>query len=65
MKELIVGCLLVVVGVVFLFSWREMTGGAFRFYRTLYTERNLGVMFRAAGIVLIVGGVVLVLTRLY
>ena len=62
-KELIAGIFLIVVGVVFFFNNKSMGEGTFKFYQWLYTKKNLKIMFRAAGIILFVGGLVLIFVK--
>ena len=59
-EKLVAGILLVVVGVAFLLWGKSMGEGAFKFYRVIYTKENLKIMFKAAGVILIVGGIILV-----
>jgi len=58
-EKLIVGIILLVVGILFFFNNKNMGKGTYKFYRALYTEKNLKIMFRAAGILLIIGGILL------
>jgi len=62
-KELIASIILIVVGVVFFFNNKAMGEGCFGFYRWFYTKRNLKIMFKIAGIVLIVGGLILMFLK--
>lgn len=58
-EKLIAGIILLVVGILFFFNNKNMGKGTYKFYRAFYTEKNLKIMFRAAGIILIVGGILL------
>lgn len=58
--KLVVGIILAVMGVLFFFNNRNMGEVAFKFYRMIYTERNLVVMFKVAGVILFVGGFILI-----
>lgn len=58
--KIIAGIVLAGIGLVFIFNNKEMAKGAFKFYRWFYTEERLIVMFKVAGVMLIVGGIVLV-----
>jgi len=62
-SELIGGIILMVIGLVFFFNSREIGEGAFKFYRMIYTKKNLKIMFRVAGVVLFVGGLILVFVK--
>ncbi len=59
-EKLFAGVVLLVIGVLFLFGNKGIGEGAFEFYRAIYTKKNLIVMFKIAGVILIVGGLVLV-----
>ena len=58
-EKLIPGIILIVIGILFFFNNKNMGKGASKFYRKLYTEKNMNVMFRIAGIILIIGGIFL------
>ena len=60
-SELIGGIILMVIGLVFFFNSREIGEGAFKFYRMIYTKKNLKIMFRVAGAILVFGGLLLML----
>ena len=62
-KELVAGIVLMVIGVLFIFNNKGMGAGAFEFYRKMYTKKNLKIMFRIAGIILVVGGFILVFLK--
>ena len=61
--ELIAGIVLIVIGILFFFNNKNMGKGASKFYKVLYTKRNLIIMFRAAGVILILGGLVLIFVK--
>jgi len=50
----------IALGTFFIYNNQGIAKGAFKFYAKLYTERNLKFMFRAAGIILIFGGIFLI-----
>ena len=58
-NELVAGIVMLVIGVLFLFCNRSMGEGTFKFYRMIYTQKNLVIMFKAAGVILVVAGIVL------
>ncbi len=62
-SEFIVGIILMIIGFVFFLNNKSMGKGAADFYKKLYTKKNLIVMFRIAGVILIVGGLVLVFLK--
>ncbi len=59
-KELIAGIILMVVGIFFFFNNKNISKGAYKFYRVIYTEKNLKIMFRITGIILFIGGIILI-----
>jgi hypothetical protein len=61
--KLVASVVLVLVGLLFFFNNKNMGEGMFAFYRKLYTKNNLKIMFRAAGVVLVVGGIMLMVIR--
>jgi hypothetical protein len=63
-KELIAAIILVVVGTLFFFNNKAMGEGLSDFYRKLYTKKNTPFMFKAAGILFIVGGLALLIFKL-
>ena len=62
-KELIAGLVLIVIGMLFFFNNKNMGAGLAEFYKKLYTKKNTIFMFRIAGIVLVVGGLILVFLK--
>ncbi|MFC1710910.1 hypothetical protein ACFLZJ_02020 [Nanoarchaeota archaeon] len=61
--ELIAGIVLIVIGILFFFNNKNIGKGAFKFYKKLYTKRNLTIMFKAAGVILIFGGLILIFLK--
>jgi hypothetical protein len=62
-SEIISGIILIVIGLIFFFNNKAIGEGAFKFYRKLYTKKSLPIMFKIAGIILIVGGVILMVVK--
>jgi len=62
-ETLIPGIILLGIGVLFFFNNKNMAKGAFKFYQWFFTKRNLTIMFRVAGIILIFGGLVLIFLK--
>ena len=60
MEKLIIGIVFISLGLLFFFNNKNIGEGAAKFYQKLYTERNLKIMFKACGVVLIFGGLVLI-----
>lgn len=56
---LFIGIVFIGLGTLFIYNNKNIAAGAFKFYAKLYTEKNLKVMFRAAGIMLVLGGIFL------
>lgn len=61
--KLIAGIFLMLIGILFFFNNKNMSKGAFKFYRKLYTQKNLEIMFRIAGILLFIGSLVLIFIK--
>ena len=59
-KQIIAGIILMVIGIIFLLNNKNMSKGTAKFYKVLYTEKNLKVMFKIAGAILIVGGLIII-----
>ena len=57
--RLVAGIFLFVIGVVFLFNSGDIGEGAFKFYKMIYTKKNLKIMFKVAGIILVAGGIII------
>lgn len=58
-ETLVIGIGFIALGLLFVLNNKNIAKGAFKFYAKLYTEKNLKVMFRAAGIILVLGGILL------
>lgn len=63
MEKVIIGILLTCTGVLFFFNNENIGKGAAKFYKKLYTEKNLKIMFKAAGIVLFFGGLIIIFIK--
>ena len=62
-KELIAGIVLIGIGILFFFNNKNMGEGLSKFYRKLYTKKNSTIMFKAAGVILILGGLILIFVK--
>ena len=62
-NKIIPGIIIIGIGLVFFFNNKNMGKGTAKFYKKLYTEKNLIFMFRAAGVFLIIGGVLLMVLK--
>ena len=60
MEKLIPGIMFIGLGLLFFFNNKNIGEGAAKFYQKLYTEHNLKIMFRACGVILVFGGLVLI-----
>ncbi len=63
MEKLIIGIVFISLGLLFFFNNKNIGEGAAKFYQKLYTERNLKIMFRACGVVLVFGGLILIFLK--
>lgn len=57
--NLIAGIVLIAIGLFFITFFRSVAKGAAAFYKKIYTEKNLKIMFMVMGCILIVAGLVL------
>ena len=55
----IAGIILIGIGVVFLTNNKALGEGAAKLYQKIYTEKNMTIMFRMTGALLVVGGLVI------
>jgi len=62
-QKIIAGIILIVVGIFFFLNSRNIGKGAYNFYQKVYTEKNLQIMFKIMGIILIVFGVIIGFVR--
>jgi len=62
-EKIIIGVVFVGVGLLFFFKNKEIGKGAFKFYQKLYGEKNLPIMFKVCGIILIFGGLILMFIK--
>ena len=62
-QKLIPAIILIVLGLIFFFNNKNMGKGAAKFYQWLYTEKNVIIIFRIVGIILIVGGILLIILK--
>jgi len=62
-SKLIPGIILLAIGLLFFFNNKNMGKGTHKFYKILYTEKNLKVMFKAAGVILFFGGLILIFIK--
>jgi len=61
--ELIGGIILMVIGVFFFFNNKNMGKGASKLYQKIYTKKNLTIIFRIIGIILVLAGLVLTFVK--
>jgi len=61
--KLIAAIVLMAIGILFFFNNKNMGEGAFKFYRKVYTKKNLAIMFRIAGVILFVGSLILIFVK--
>ena len=62
-EKLVPGIILLLIGLLFFFNNKNMGRGGYKLYQWLYTEKNLTIMFRIAGILLFIAGLVLVFIK--
>ncbi|MFC1810992.1 hypothetical protein ACFLZH_05815 [Patescibacteria group bacterium] len=62
-EKLIPGIILASIGLLFFFNNKNIAKGAAKLYQKIYTEKNLIVIFRVVGVLLILGGLILILFK--
>ena len=62
-QKLLVGIIFIGIGLLFFFNNKNIAKGAATFYQKLYTENNLKIMFKAAGVTLVLGGLALIFLK--
>lgn len=62
-EKIIPGLILIGLGLIFFFNSQQIGKGAFKFYQKLYSEKNLPIMFKICGVLLVVGGLVLMFVK--
>ena len=62
-EKIIAGIILMGVGLLFFLKNKDIGKGAYKFYQRLYSEKNLPIMFKICGIILILGGLILIFIK--
>jgi len=62
-EKIIPGIILVAIGLLFFFNNKNIGKGAAKFYKKIYSEKNLPVMFKIGGLLLILAGIILVFVK--
>jgi uncharacterized membrane protein YdcZ (DUF606 family) len=62
-EQIIAGIILIAIGILFIFNNKNMGEGAAKFYKWFYTKERLKIMFRIAGIILVVGGLLIIFLK--
>jgi len=62
-SKIIPGAILIGIGLLFFLNNQNIGKGAATFYKKIYTEKNLIVMFKISGVILILGGLALVFLK--
>jgi 3-oxoacyl-ACP reductase-like protein len=57
--RLVVGTILAGIGVIFIANSKALGEGMTEFYKKLYAKKNTPTMFKAAGVLLVIGGAIL------
>ncbi len=60
-QKLIAGIILFGLGTIFFLNSKKIGEGAHEFYKKFYTPKNLAVIFKIVGILLIIGSLLLIL----
>jgi len=64
-SKIIPGIILIGAGLLFIFNNKNISEATFKFYRKLYTKNNLKIMFKACGILCMIGGSIFLLSVLF
>jgi hypothetical protein len=64
LEKIIIGIVFICFGLLFFFNNKNIGEGAFKFYQKLYTERNLKIMFKCLGVILVLGGIILIFVNI-
>ncbi|PLX27700.1 hypothetical protein C0583_00470 [Candidatus Parcubacteria bacterium] len=59
-NTLIPGIILLIFGLVFFYNNHKIAKGAAKFYQKIYQEKNLLVIFKIVGVILVIGGIILI-----
>jgi len=62
-SKIIVSIIFFVLGLLFFFNNKNIGKGVAKFYQWFYTKERVIIMFRAVGIILIVGGVLMLVLK--
>ena len=62
-EKIIIGIVFISLGPVLFFNSKNIAKGAAKFYQRLYTEKNLRIMFKFLGAILVVAGVILIFVK--
>jgi len=62
-KKIFIGIVMMCIGAIFFHNNEAMGRGMAKFYQKLYTEKNTIVMFKACGVILILGGLALMFIK--
>ena len=62
-SRIIVSIIFFVLGILFFFNNKNIGKGASKFYQWFYTEERMIIMFRAVGIILMVGSILLLVLK--
>ena len=57
--KLIIGIVFIILGILLSFNNKNVSKGASKFYQAFYNEKNLRIVFRIVGIILVLAGLVL------
>jgi len=63
LQKISVSMILIGLGLVFFFNNENIGKGAAKFYQKLYTEKNLKVMFKILGGLLVLGGLAVMFAK--
>ena len=62
--ELIIGIVLSILGVLFFLGSRKMSGGMSKVYQNIFKKRNMRIILKGLGVILLMFGILMVVRNL-
>lgn len=63
LARVVICIILILIGILLFFNNKKIGKNAYKFYKWLYTEKNLVVMFRVLGIILFIMGIIVLFIK--
>ena len=62
-QKILAGIIFIGLGLLFFFNNEKIGKGAYEFYQKFYTEKNLKMMFKVGGLILVLGGLIIMFIK--